>query len=254
MPLGIDHCVIAVKDLETAIASYTELGFTVVRGGKHNIGTHNALIAFQDGSYLELIAFLNPVEGHPWYKALAKGGGLVDFCGRTHDIDHDVHAYRAAGASIGDPFAMTRTRPDGYELKWKLATPDAPFNGLVPFVIWDETPRDERVPRDRTHRNGVTGIKRIAIACHELNKTAELYHRILGIGGARIDHAELDCAGVRIPFGTQEIDLIAPRSLSGPVVKFLDLHGQAPYEVTLAGSPRAAFDLAQTHGARLRIE
>lgn len=49
---GIDHVVIAVADLEGAIASYAQAGFTVVRGGRHNIGTHNALIAFADGSYL----------------------------------------------------------------------------------------------------------------------------------------------------------------------------------------------------------
>ena len=44
---GIDHFVVVVSDLEAAIKSYGELGFTVVRGGKHNIGTHNALIAFR---------------------------------------------------------------------------------------------------------------------------------------------------------------------------------------------------------------
>ncbi len=43
---SIDHFVVVVSDLESAIASYTLAGFTVVRGGKHNIGTHNALIAF----------------------------------------------------------------------------------------------------------------------------------------------------------------------------------------------------------------
>ena len=58
---GIDHIVVVVPDLEDAITKYGELGFTVVRGGKHNIGTHNALIAFADGSYVELIAFLTPV-------------------------------------------------------------------------------------------------------------------------------------------------------------------------------------------------
>ena len=55
---GIDHFVVVVPELEAAIKSYDELGFTVVRGGKHNIGTHNALIAFGVGSYVELIAFL----------------------------------------------------------------------------------------------------------------------------------------------------------------------------------------------------
>ncbi|HLX04168.1 MAG TPA: VOC family protein [Candidatus Binatus sp.] len=70
---GIDHVVIVVQELESAVASYSRAGFTVVRGGKHPIGTHNALIAFADGSYFELIAFLKPGTGHPWQKALEKG-------------------------------------------------------------------------------------------------------------------------------------------------------------------------------------
>ena len=50
---AIDHLVIMVRDLGAAIRDYSELGFTVVPGGSHPTGTHNALIAFADGSYLE---------------------------------------------------------------------------------------------------------------------------------------------------------------------------------------------------------
>ena len=42
---GIDHVVIAVADLDRAIADFDALGFTVVRGGSHpGLGTHNALL------------------------------------------------------------------------------------------------------------------------------------------------------------------------------------------------------------------
>ena len=55
---AIDHIVILVHDLEAAVRDYTALGFTVVPGGEHADGrSRNALIAFADGSYLELIAF-----------------------------------------------------------------------------------------------------------------------------------------------------------------------------------------------------
>ena len=95
---GIDHVAIVVNDLESAIASYMRAGFTVVRGGKHPIGTHNALIAFADGSYLELIAFLKPNTDHPWQLALEKGSGIVDFCMATDDLAADVESMRRAGA------------------------------------------------------------------------------------------------------------------------------------------------------------
>ena len=161
---GIDHVAIVVNDLESAIASYSRAGFTVVRGGKHPIGTHNALIAFADGSYLELIAFLKPNTGHPWQTALEKGGGIVDFCMATDDLAADVESMRRAGAKIGDPSPLTRDRPDGYRLSWVLAIPAPPFSGQVPFLIKDDTPRDERVPRERSHRNGASGIRTLSIA------------------------------------------------------------------------------------------
>src|SRR5262249_58019959 len=57
MLTGIDHLVVAVPDLDAAIESYQSVGFHVVRGGRHQVGTHNALVPFADGVYLELIAF-----------------------------------------------------------------------------------------------------------------------------------------------------------------------------------------------------
>ena len=50
MLLGIDHIVIVVRDLDAAAQDYERLGFTVVPGGKHPVGTHNALIAFADST------------------------------------------------------------------------------------------------------------------------------------------------------------------------------------------------------------
>ena len=57
MLTGIDHIVIIISDLATAVKSYEEPGFTVALGGRHPVGTHNALIPLADGSYIELIAF-----------------------------------------------------------------------------------------------------------------------------------------------------------------------------------------------------
>ena len=57
----MDHLVILVGELEDAIASYEELGFRVTPGGEHADGlTRNALVPFADGTYLELVAFIDP--------------------------------------------------------------------------------------------------------------------------------------------------------------------------------------------------
>src|SRR2546430_17587272 len=86
---ALDHVVIMVPDLEAAIRDYTELGFTVVRGGSHPTGTHNALIAFPDGAYVELIAFQRKNPQHPWWDVAQKGAGPIYFCMRAHNLTGD---------------------------------------------------------------------------------------------------------------------------------------------------------------------
>ncbi len=250
---SIDHIVVVVPELEAAIRSYAELGFTVVRGGRHNIGTHNALVAFADGCYLELIAFLHPVREHPWYKVLSAGGGLTDFCMATNDLRADVGAMRRAGVSIGDPAPMTRDRPDGYRLRWVLSLPDPPFNGSVPFLIKDETPRDERVPRERTHSNGVLGLTRLTVAVAEPFKAANWYRGAAGAEAVPITRPELDASGVRFAIGAHELDLVSPRSSSTAMAASIHDRGATPYHALLKGPGRKDLDPALTQNARLSI-
>ena len=100
---GIDHLVIVVKDLEQATRDYRELGFNVVAGGQHPVGSHNALIAFEDGSYLEIIAFYREAPDHRWWAPLGKGERFVDFCLQTDDLRGDTKKLRDAGVAINDP-------------------------------------------------------------------------------------------------------------------------------------------------------
>lgn len=81
MALPLDHIVIAVQDLEAAVADYRALGFQVVIGGRHPGRTsHNALVVFADGAYLEIIAWTSPAPEERWYRTLRDHGeGLVDF-------------------------------------------------------------------------------------------------------------------------------------------------------------------------------
>ena len=252
---GIDHVAIVVSELESAIESYSRAGFTVVRGGKHPIGTHNALIAFTDGSYLELIAFLKPDTGHRWQAALEKGSGIVDFCVSTDDLAADIEAMRRAGAKIGNPFSLTRDRPDGYHLSWVLATPEPPFSGQLPFLIKDDTPRDERVPRERSHANGAIGIRTLAIAVDDPGMSSRYYARVLGRPGAPVERRDLEGAGVSFTIGPNEVQLLASKSENGPLAQWIREHGQSPFEVVLANARSVAstLDPSLLQGARIRF-
>lgn len=257
---GIDHVVIVVADLDRAITSFEALGFTVVRGGRHTgLGTHNALIAFADGAYFELIAFLGLFSTHRWFGAVSKGGGLTDFCMQTDDLDADVASFKCAGAAIGEPFAMERERPDGYRLKWVLAVAEPPSAGAVPFLIRDKTPRDERVPLARSHDNGAAGIRTLTIAVKDAAATREFYEGVLGARGEEVWRDDLGAAGVRFVVAPDEarheLQFVAPVSETGVIAEWLRVHGPSPCEVTLR-SPAAApslLDAAHAQNARILL-
>ncbi|HVX58000.1 MAG TPA: VOC family protein [Candidatus Saccharimonadales bacterium] len=165
MTLKLDHVIIAVDDLDQAVSDYRALGFTTIYGGRHASGaTHNALICFQDGTYLELLAPTGDsaqpgaVDFSP---LLQHGEGLVGYALLSHDLLADAEALRARGAQIGEVGEGRRLRKDGIELRWRTAELDGVKS---PFLIEDVTPRKLRVPDDIdtvTHSNGVTGVARL---------------------------------------------------------------------------------------------
>jgi hypothetical protein len=141
----IDHLVLAVPSLDAGITHVHGLtGVAPVRGGAHpGVGTHNALLSLGAPSYLEVIA------ADPDQPGVARRGfgldepptepRLVAFAVGTTDIDATVAALRDAGHAVADPFAMTRRRPDGTELAWRLAMLDDHVGGAHPFLIeWSE--------------------------------------------------------------------------------------------------------------------
>ncbi|MCX7622670.1 MAG: VOC family protein [Thermomicrobium sp.] len=184
MLLQIDHLVLLFPDLEEAIDLAEGAGFTVVRGGEHPTGTHNALVGFADRSYLELIAFRETNPAHRWHRFLGSGGGIVDLCLLVDDLAAELE--RLAGRGLAYQLSEgSRCRPDGVTIAWKNATPKDEATGLLPFLIEDVTPRDERVPHGQAaeHPNGVRGIAEVVVAVPELARAAALWQALTGSDG-----------------------------------------------------------------------
>jgi catechol 2,3-dioxygenase-like lactoylglutathione lyase family enzyme len=252
---GIDHIVIVVNDLEQAAKDYEQLGFTVVPGGKHPVGSHNVLISLADGAYIEIIAFYREALDHRWWKPLQKGERLVDFCMQTDDLDGDTLKLRAAGVAINDPVPWSRTRPDGYELKWLLSLAQGSHRGVAPFLIQDVTPREERIPRTFDHKNRATGIETVTIAVSDFAEIQRWYNNALGNQGAAISDEKLQAQGTRYQIGPHKLDFMAPLGPESPLTDWLRAFGPSPYAATLRGSPASpiALDPKLTHGANLRF-
>ena len=261
MPLALDHVVIAVTDLEAAMADYRALGFTVVAGGSHPGRTsHNALVVFEDGSYLELIAWKSYNAAERWCVEHAKHGeGLMDFALLPGDTPAVIAAAKARGLALDGPIDGGRKRPDGAELKWQTGR-QATFD--LPFLCGDVTPRTLRVPEGevRRHANGAAGIESVVVAVHDLEVSIARYRALVGdeavVGKPRhLSTPALRVAVVRL--GRTDIVLAAPEGGEDPqadigrrVRERLATRGEGPVAITLRlakGREPSAFEEARTH-------
>ncbi|MBV5290925.1 MAG: VOC family protein [Curvibacter lanceolatus] len=259
MPLPLDHIVIAVHQLDRAIADYRALGFQVLIGGRHNGRTsHNALVVFQDGSYLELIAWEGPAPQERWYNTLQSASeGLVDFALLPGDTTEVLNAARARGLlSLEGPFDGARLRPDGAQLRWQTARHASPD---LPFLCGDISPRALRVsesPADRLHPNGCLGVARLDVAVQDLSTSLARYQALLGpdlpAGPVVVQEGMQE---VKLTLGSTELRLLspAPEQAGGAEAQALKhrlaTRGEGPCALVLRGGPTASPGKGSDQGA-----
>jgi hypothetical protein len=173
----LDHLVILVSDLDLAAANYERLGFAVTPGGEHADGlTRNALIPFEDGSYFELVSFLDPEDptDNVWgWRRFLPHEGLIDYCVASDDLESDLRRLESLGFGVDGPDYGGRRLPDGVEIRWSSARMRQDGR-LLPFLIEDLTPRELRVPGGPAaeHPNGATGVARLGIAAADVEGAA----------------------------------------------------------------------------------
>ena len=142
-----DHLVLGAPSLNEGIDHAEKtLGVRPVIGGRHpQYGTHNAIVAFDDYVYLEIIApdpdLPPPPEGVLWDLDAIREPRLISWAVRTDRIADLAKAVREAGLTIGAVTEGARATPDGGLLKWRLTNPrTATLDTAAPFLIdWGDT-------------------------------------------------------------------------------------------------------------------
>lgn len=277
MKFRLDHVVIAVGDLDRTVQDYRALGFTVQIGGRHPTRTsHNALVVFEDGAYLELIAWLEPGPADRWYHVHAKhGDGLMDFALLPEGTAEAIAAAKSRGLVLDGPNDGGRIRPDGRSLKWQTARQGS-FD--LPFLCGDVTPREFRVPpgEGRRHANGALGVASVAVAVHDLEASLSRYRALLGIdpgnrgsGATTIDApVVLAGLGMRVAVVTLEATALVLMTPSGAAAggeasaqaralrERLATRGEGPCAMALrvgAGHEARALDRALAHAVAMDL-
>ena len=131
--MQIDHLVVGSADLDTGIAWVAErLGVEPVFGGVHDgFGTRNALLGLGD-QYLEVLAH-DP----------AQSTGIGDLAAQVAMMDEPRLYTLAVRTTLRSGHAMSRVRPDGVRLEWRLRFTQTPLF----FIDWLGSPHpSERLP------------------------------------------------------------------------------------------------------------
>jgi hypothetical protein len=142
----IDHLVLATPDIDGTVEELAgRLGVRATAGGRHpGLGTRNALLGLGGRAYLEIIGVDRESEGRPdgprpFGLDRLDQPRLATWAASAAGIEECVARAREAGYDPGPVQPMSRRRPDGVELQWRLTPPGAEAIELVPFLIeWGE--------------------------------------------------------------------------------------------------------------------
>jgi catechol 2,3-dioxygenase-like lactoylglutathione lyase family enzyme len=247
MTFALDHVVIAVADLDRAVADYQSLGFTVYPGGVHHGGvSHNALVVFADGSYFEIIAYREAASANRWWRVLTTAGeGIVDFAILPENTEKELDGARGRGLSLEDPTPGGRLRPDGARLDWQIVRPATTD---LPFWCGDITPRELRVPEGaiRRHANGVTGVSRVRVLVADVTASTERYRALVGPEAVSADTG-VPLVGLK----KTVLELVGPDN--DHARRHLAARGEGVFSLKLRGSAAKVLDTKLLHGADLAI-
>ncbi len=189
------HVLIKVADLNEAIKDYEKLGFTVVLGSTIEKAT-NAMIYFEDGSFIELFTAslgkldgfvlgllkifrkLSPIKIDRYLNYLSANEGLTDFAldsSPEGSFMTNITRLGKNGITLSKPISMKRVDSKGCERKWQLAFAE---DFKLPFFMDVYTPKFIPSQEEFTHPNGVTSISQLVIAVDKYDYFVDNYKKM----------------------------------------------------------------------------
>lgn len=247
MTRGIDHLVLAVRDLDRARAFYESLGFTLTPRAFHPWGTANHLVQL-DGCFLELLGIADAAKIPPHAPGefsfgahnrdfLARREGMSMLVFQSHDARRDRAEFAAAGLQTYAPFDFGREAklPDGgtARVAFSLAfVTDPRMPESVFFSCQQHAPKYFWKREYQVHANGARTIAEVVMAAPDPPALADLFAGLQGGDSMRVADGALAVATAR-----GRVVVLAPRA-------FAARFGAAP---TGAETPRfAAFRIGGT--------
>jgi hypothetical protein len=247
MILKVDHATVCGSDLEPIRKAFASVGLPTDYGGPHANGiTHMALLGFEDGSYLELIAPMKSVYHASgmmsgWDKLMSGNAGPCAWAIGTTEIHKEVARLKSAGIKTSGPEPGGRKKPDGTQIGWETASVgDGAPGATLPFMIEDKTARNLRVQPSASLKNsGLTGVALVILGVKDLDSSVALFRKAYGWPQPQIEDRKDFSAKIAYFPGTP-VMLAAPLDKTSWLAGRLDQFGDSPIAYLLGASDFAA--------------
>jgi hypothetical protein len=240
--LELDHVSVCGSNLDTLRQAFADVGLKPDFGGPHGNGiTQMALIGFDDGTYLELIAPIKPgvTEGSDWAKFMTEDAVACAWAVTSNVLLQEVDRLKKAGIAVTAPEAGSRKRPDGMSVEWKTAGVGPGTRGSVlPFVIEDETPREWRVHTSASVAGApVSGVVSVVLGVNNLDASIALFRKAYGWSDPVIQK-EKDFG--KLAYFPGEPVMLAAANGGGWLAERIAKYGESPVAYLLATRDFAA--------------
>ena len=254
---GIDHVILAVRDLEAARTLFRDrLGFKLPPDGVfglHATGTKNASSYFANQSYLELLAIADADKVERIKPAaaryLAGGSGAIGFALSTSSAPGTAERLRQLGVAHRQPPPGTIERPGSKapaKPKWLTVDPDSSLK--LPFFFiqyldmdyadifrnWESGFAEAAASNYYAQPNTATGLSAIWIVVPDVEAVVATYRRLLGGEGTRVTIPDLAAEGHVFPVVRQRIYLLQPTASAGPAADHVASRGSGVMGVSMA--------------------
>ncbi|MBL8307049.1 MAG: VOC family protein [Rubrivivax sp.] len=245
---GLDHVVVAVRDLEATKAVFRDaLGFRMPApgvSGRHPSGTVNASAYFADQSYLELLAVRERelvARHHPETLAfLDRQEGVLALALSTSSARDTAAALRARGLRMRDPAAGTVQRASDAAPpppKWWVAAFEKPAPAPLFFIEylgtdyadmalnWAEGYREAQAAPAYRHANGALGLSAVWLVVRDIAAESALYERLLSAPVRDFDSTALGARVREFRLVRQRLFLLQALDDAGAAGRFLAERG-----------------------------
>src|SRR5690625_3509001 len=263
---SFDHIVHYVKDPISVIPRLWKRKIHSDIGGEHQRRpTHNVLSYF-GLSYIEFIGTSNKEKlqqmNHGPFSMIQTiidsefTEGFKRFVLRTDNINKAKSHFLKKGLLVHGPIPLSRKKPDGTVLEWKLLfIGDDNSNLEYPYIIqWgknDELLKSELIKDGTIIRDGTQPkFSSINIVVNHLTETVKRWSKIFSLTTSEKfldDELQAKCQTLHLNGGN--ITFCKPIN-HGPLAKILQKSGEIPFQVNLFGSRDESFKL---YGGRYKI-